>query len=361
MDDQPHTFHPAPEEAPTRPRPRRRITRVLRLSLIVIAGLAVLTGGTLYWLDARHYETTDDAFIDAYTSQIAPRVAGQVTALLFADNQHVTAGQVLLRIDPRDYQARLDQALAQLASAEATRQQAQAQLVAQQANLRQTEANIAVAQADLVQARQDYDRFKTINPAAVTRQQIDTATATFHAAGARLEAAQASRGAAEAQVQSAQAQLAAAEASVKQAQANTETARLQLSYCTILAPVSGIVTHRTVDLGNYVGPGQPLFALVQDGRWVTANFKETQLADMRPGQEVTIDIDAVPAETFHGRVDSFQSGTGSVFSTLPAENATGNYVKIVQRVPVKIVFEDDRVNDYPIAPGMSVIPRVRVR
>jgi membrane fusion protein (multidrug efflux system) len=360
MDDQLHSFHPAPDTAaPTRP--RRRVVRILRLSLVALALLAVLAGGTLYWLDARHYESTDDAFIDAYTSQIAPRVAGQVTALLFADNQHVTAGQVLVRIDPRDYQAKLDQALAQQASAEATLQQAQAQLAVQQANLRQTEANIAAAQADLTQARQDFDRFKTINPAAVTRQQVDTATASFHAAQARLEAAQAGRGAAGAQVQAAEAQIAAAEASVKQAQASTNAARLQLSYCTIVAPVSGVVTHRTIDVGNYVSLGQPMFALVQDGRWVIANFKETQLADMRPGQEVSIDIDAVPAETFRGRVDSFQTGTGSVFSTLPAENATGNYVKIVQRVPVKIVFEDDRVHDYPLAPGMSVIPRVRVR
>jgi membrane fusion protein (multidrug efflux system) len=162
-------------------------------------------------------------------------------------------------------------------------------------------------------------------------------------------------------VQAAQAQVQATEAAVKQAQASTDAARLQLSYCTIIAPVAGTVTHRTVDAGNYVSAGQPLFALVQDSRWVTANFKETQLADMHPGQEVSIGIDAVPSVTFHGRIDSFQTGTGAVFSTLPAENATGNYVKIVQRVPVKIVFEDDRVKDYPIAPGMSVVPRVRVR
>jgi membrane fusion protein, multidrug efflux system len=128
-----------------------------------------------------------------------------------------------------------------------------------------------------------------------------------------------------------------------------------------VAPVGGIVTHRTVSEGNYVNAGQALFALVQDDRWVTANFKETQLADVRPGQDVDLVIDAVPSIKFHGKVDSFQAGTGTAFSVLPAENATGNYVKIVQRLPVKIIFDDGRLKDYKLAPGMSVTPSVRVR
>ncbi len=168
-------------------------------------------------------------------------------------------------------------------------------------------------------------------------------------------------GGAQAQVRAAQAQVLAAQASLQQAAANTQTAELQLSYCTIVAPVAGIVTHRTVSAGNYVNAGQALFALVQDDRWVTANFKETQLAAIRPGQDVDLVIDAVPSITFHGKVDSFQAGTGTAFSVLPAENATGNYVKIVQRLPVKIVFDDPRLKDYPLAPGMSVTPSVRVR
>jgi membrane fusion protein (multidrug efflux system) len=136
---------------------------------------------------------------------------------------------------------------------------------------------------------------------------------------------------------------------------------LQLSYCTTSAPSAGIVTHRSVDLGNYVNPGQAMFALVQDGRWVTANFKETQLAEMQAGQDVELSVDALPGITLRGKVDSFQAGTGTVFSVLPAENATGNYVKIVQRVPVKILFDDDLVKDHVLAPGMSVVPSVRVR
>jgi membrane fusion protein, multidrug efflux system len=345
-----------PEERARSPR-----ARVLRLGAGVVVALSLIVGGALYWLHARHFESTDDAFIDAYQTQMAARVAGQVTELSFADNQHVTQGQVLLRIDPRDFQAKLDQAQAQLTSAGANLQQAQAQALVQQANVRQANANLSVTQADLVQAKQDFERFKAINPNAVTRQQIDTATATYRAAQARLDANTASVGAAEAQAQAAQAQVASGEAAVQQAKAGVEAAALQLSYCTVTAPMAGVVTHRTVSAGNYVAAGQPLFALVQDGRWVTANFKETQLTDMQPGQAVDLVVDAIPGTTFRGKIDSFQAGTGTVFSALPAENATGNYVKIVQRVPVKIVFDDDRLRGHTLAPGMSVVPSVRVR
>lgn len=340
---------------------RGRVRRIagFMIGAAVVAGL--LVGGTLYWLDARHYETTDDAAIDAYTTQMASRVAGQVIKLLFADNQHVSAGQTLVLIDPRDFQAKLDQAKAQQASAEAALQQAQSQVLVQQANVDQAAANVRVAEADLLHARQDYVRFQKINPSAVTRQQVETATATFHSDEAKLDANRQMVGGAEATVRAAQAQVLAAQASLKQAEANTRAAELQLSYCTIVAPVAGIVTHRAVDTGNYVNAGQPLFALVQDDRWVTADFKETQLARIRPGQDVAVSIDAIPSVVFHAKVDSFQAGTGTVFSTLPSENATGNYVKIVQRLPVKIMFDDARVKDYLLAPGMSVEPWVRVR
>jgi len=336
-----------------------------RRGLAWMAGLAVFAaligGGTLYWLSARNFESTDDAFVDAYMTQMASQVAGRVTELRFSDNQHVTAGQVLLRIDPRDFQARLDQAKAQQANARAGVEQARAQVALQRANLDQAGANVRFAEADLLQAQQDYNRYRAIDPHAVTRQQVESATATFHSAQAKLDASRQAVGGAQAQVQAAQAQVLAAEASVQQADANVATAELQLSYCTIVAPVAGIVTHRNVDTGNYVNPGQALFALVQDDRWVTANFKETQLARMRPGQPVELKIDAIPSVTFRGTVDSFQAGTGSAFSVLPAENATGNYVKIVQRLPVKIVFDPGELKDHPLAPGMSVVPYVRIR
>jgi membrane fusion protein, multidrug efflux system len=349
---------PADQRVSTAKRGRKRFIGKVAGVLVV---LAMIGAGTAYWLATRDYESTDDAFVDAYSTQVAPRVAGQVTQLLFADNQHVAAGQTLLRIDPADYQAKLDQAHAQQASAQATLEQARAQVAVQQASVDQAMANVRISEADLLQARQDYDRYRAIATGAVSRQQIEAATATFHSAQAKLDASRQTVNAAQAQVRAAEAQVGAAEASLNQASANAHIAELQLSYCTIVAPVAGIVTHRTVSAGNYVNPGQALFALVQDDRWVTANFKETQLGYIHPGQDVELAIDAVSSVTFHGKVDSFQAGTGSAFSVLPAENATGNYVKIVQRLPVKIVFDDDRVKDHPLAPGMSVVPSVRIR
>jgi membrane fusion protein (multidrug efflux system) len=326
-----------------------------------VAALAIMGAGTAYWLHARHFATTDDAFVDGYVTQLAPQVAGRVIALLFTDNQHVQVGQKLVLIDPRDFQVKLDQVKAQHANAQAGLQQARAQLAVQQANLDQARANVRVAEADMVQAQKDYDRFTSIDPHAVSRQQVDSAVAAFRSAQAKLDAARQAVDGAEAQLQAGRAQVQAAQTQVQEAQANVAAAELQLSYCTIVAPVTGRIGHRTVSVGNYVNPGQALFAIVQDEMWVTANFKETQLAAIRPGQPVDIAIDAIPSVVFHGRVDSFQPGTGSEFSVLPAENATGNYVKIVQRLPVKIDFDDDRLKNYPISPGLSVVPTVRVR
>ena len=339
----------------------RRWRRPLIIALIAIGAAIIIGAATLWWLNARHYESTDDAFVDGYVTHMAPQVAGRIAALKFVDNQHVSAGQVLVLIDPADYQAKLDQAKAQRANAAAVLDQVKAQVVVQQANLDQAQANVRVADADLVQAQKDYDRFTSINPHAVSRQQVDSATATFSTAQAKRDAAQQAVQGAQAQVAAARAQVVAAETQVRQADASVAFAALQLSYCTITAPVAGRVGHRTVDVGNYVNPGQAMFAIVQDDMWVTANFKETQLAAMRPGQPVDISIDAFPSVTIHGRVDSVQPGTGSEFSVLPAENATGNYVKIVQRVPVKIAFDDKQLAQYPLSPGMSVVPEVRVR
>jgi membrane fusion protein, multidrug efflux system len=338
-----------------------RWRRLLGIVGALVVGLGVIVVGTIYWLHSRSFENTDDAFVDGYVTQMAPQVAGRVTGLQFVDNEHVTAGQVLLLIDPRDYQVKLDQVTAQRANAEAAVEQARAQLAVQRANLDQSRANVQVAESDLVQARQDYERFTSIDPHAVTRQQVDNATATFRSAQAKLDAAHQTVEGANAQVAAAAAQQRAAETQVRAADANVAAAELQLSYCTIVAPVTGRIGHRTVDVGNYVNPGQALFAIVQDDMWVTANFKETQLADIRPGQPVDISIDAIPSTKFRGRVDSFQPGSGTEFSVLPAENATGNFVKIVQRLPVKIVFDDDRLKNYRVSPGLSVEPSVRVR
>ncbi len=339
-----------PWAGPPRPAWRRNLAFIVFGVLVIAAAV----GGTLDWLNSRHYESTDDAFIDGYISQIAPQVSGKVIRLAVADNQQVAAGQLLVQIDPRDYQQRLEQAQAQLGNAAAQAEQARAQLGVQQASLGQAEANVTVSEAENLQAQQDFARYHAIDPRAITRQQLDTATAQANSSQARVEASRQAAAAARAQVEAAKAQVAAADAAVKEARANVDYAALQLSYTDVNAPQAGRVTKRTVDLGNYVSPGQAMLAVVPENVWVTANFKETQLADMRPGQAVDIWVDAYPGVKFHGRVDSFQRGTGSVFSSLPAENATGNYVKIVQRLPVKLIFDDPRVRNYELAPGMSV-------
>lgn len=338
-----------------------RWLRWLVIAASTAVAVGVIAGGVTWWLHARHFETTDDAFVDGYSTQMAAQVAGRVTKLEFSDNQHVVAGQTLVQIDPRDFQVKLDQAKAQRANAGAILLQAEAQVAVRRANVDQAQANVRVAEADREQARKDYDRFTAIDPHAVSRQQVDNATATFRSAQAKLDAAHQAVAGAQAQLKSGEAQVLAARTQAQEADANVAAGTLQLSYCTIAAPVTGRIAHRTVSVGNYINPGQALFAIVRDGLWVTANFKETQLAAMHPGQPVDIAIDAIPSTVFHGHVDSMQPGTGTAFSVLPAENATGNFVKIVQRLPVKIVFDDDRTNQYAMAPGMSVVPSVHVR
>lgn len=341
------------------PTPRWKKLLYWGIGLLVLAALVI--GGVLYWLHARHYETTDDAFIDGYISQIASQVSGRVTRIAFDDNQQVKAGQVLVELDPRDYQVKLDQANAQRAQAAAQLDQARAQLGLQQANLDQAAANVRVTEADLQQAQNDLARYRAIDPKAITRQQLDTSSSTVRSAQARLDSNRQAVAGARAQIEAQRANAVAAEASVKQADVAVANAELQLSYTHVAAPSDGQVTKRSVDLGNYISPGQSLVAVVPSHMWVTANFKETQLALMKPGQYVRVRVDACPDLDINARVDSFQAGSGSVFSSLPAENATGNYVKVVQRVPVRINFEEQDLSRCRMAPGMSVSPRVTVQ
>ncbi|OWT72879.1 MULTISPECIES: HlyD family secretion protein [unclassified Achromobacter] len=341
---------------PARPRSKR-----LRTIIGVAVLLVCVVAGTAWWLRGAHYESTDDAFIDSDQSQIASQVNGRVVALLVTDNQHVEKDQPLLRLDPRDYEVKLEQAQAQQANSEAQVAQAQADLQYQIANLGQQTAQVQVAQADLTQARQDLARFTGTDPAAITRQQLEQSQATTKSAIARLDSARQAVRAAEAQVASQRTKIDAAQALVRQNKADVDNAKLQLSYTEVLAPRAGKVTRRTVNLGNYVTPGQALVAVVPDEMWVTANFKETQLTHMKVGQAVEVSVDAYPDEKLHAHIESLQRGTGSVFSSLPAENATGNYVKVVQRVPVKIVFDGDDWRHVPLAPGLSVTPRVTVQ
>jgi membrane fusion protein (multidrug efflux system) len=330
-------------------------------AILGLLGIVIAVGCVFYWLDARHYESTDDAFIDGHVSQVAAQIGGRVTELKVQDNQLVAAGQILAELDPRDWQVKLDQAQAQRAQAAAELQQAEATLAVRQADIDQADATARVSAADLTQQQQDLARYSAINPRAITRQTLDAASATTRAAAARLEANKHAAAGMRAQLVAARAQIEAEQAALRTADANIANAELQLSYTHIVAPAAGRVTKRTVELGNYVNAGQSLLAVVRPDLWVTANFKETQLTDMHPGQSVRLDVDAFPDAKLTGHVDSLQSGTGSMFSALPAENATGNYVKVVQRLPVKIVFDGDDWKKLFLAPGMSVTPRVTVR
>ncbi len=346
-------------EPTKQPVPRWKKLLYWAIGLLILAALVI--AGVLYWLQARHFETTDDAFIDGYISQIASQVSGRVTRIAFNDNQQVKAGQLLLELDPRDYQVKLDQANAQRMQAAAQLDQAQAQLGLQQANLDQALANVRVTESDLQQAQNDLARFRAVDPKAITRQQVDTSSSTVRSAQARLDASRQAVAGVRAQLAAQRASVAAAEAGVKQADVTVENAQLQLSYTHVTAPAGGQVTQRTVGLGNYVNSGQSLLAVVPNRLWVTANFKETQLASMQSGQPVRVRVDACPGLDINARVDSFQAGSGSVFSALPAENATGNYVKVVQRLPVRITFEPQDLSRCRMALGMSVSPRVTVR
>ncbi|HEY9029556.1 MAG TPA: HlyD family secretion protein [Burkholderiaceae bacterium] len=327
------------------------------VAIVVVVGLIVV--GTIFLIDSRRHETTDDAFIDGNASQIAAQAAGRVSRLYVDDNQPVHRGDPLVDIDTADIDAKLAQAKAGVLTAQSQAQQAQAQVEGQKANAAQASATARQAEAEATNAQQDLARFKGVDPDAVSRQQVDQAVAQARAAKAKVDAARATEGTAQAQVKAAQASVAVAQANVANAQAELQAADIQRGYAHVVAPIDGRVARRAVDVGNVIAIGQPILAIVSDNLWVTANFKETQLRKMRVNQPVTIEIDAVPDVKFAGRVQSFQRAAGSYFSALPAENATGNYVKVTQRVPVKIVFDHpEELQRYHVGPGMSVKPRV---
>jgi membrane fusion protein (multidrug efflux system) len=335
--------------------------RPLVVLIAIVVVLALVIGALLFWRHSRQHESTDDAFIDGQASRIAAQAAGRVVRLYVADNQMVKPGDALVEIDASDIQARVDQAHAQLATAQSQVDQAEAQLEGVRANAAQAEAAARQAESESTRAAQDLVRFRGVDPDAVSRRQADSAFADARSAKARLDAARSNAHAAAAQVKAAQAQVRVARANTETARANSAAVELQLSYTHVVAPIAGRVTRRSVDIGNVISIGQPLLAIVSDDLWVTANYKETQLTKMQVGQTVEVKVDAFPDVSFIGHVDSIQRGTSSFFSMLPAENATGNYVKVVQRVPVKIRF--DRPADlsrYAIGPGMSVKPDVHL-
>jgi membrane fusion protein (multidrug efflux system) len=320
----------------------------------------VLGGGYVYVDQLQHFQSTDDAFIAARQSSLAPKVSGYITAVPVTDNQHVAAGDVIARIDDRDYRIALEQAEAQVAAAQASIENISAQLEVQNAQINANQAQVDQAQAVLVFAQQQAARYQHLEQTGYgTVQNSEQYTSQLRQQQAALQSAQATLNLAQRQVESLKAQRKSAIANLAQAQAQRDQAQLNLSYTTVTAAQPGRVVNLGAAVGQFAQPGTSLTTFVPDEIWVTANFKEIQLDRMRPGDSVTLRIDAYPGRTIRGHVDSVQPGSGTAFSLLPAQNATGNYVKIVQRVPVKIVM-DNPPKDVALGPGMSVVPTVRV-
>lgn len=321
---------------------------------------AALGGGYLYWDYAQHFESTDDAFVASRQIAIAPKVPGYVTEVPVTDNQHVPAGGVIARIDDRDYRTALGQANAQVDAAQAAIKNIDAQTAVQQAQINASQAQVEQAQAALVFAEQQAQRYQALaRTGSGTVQNAQQYSSQLVQQQAALNSAKAALNVAQRQIESLKAQRASAEANLQQAIAQRDQAQLNLSYTTVTAAQAGRVVNLTAAPGEFAQAGTNLTMFVPDEIWVTANFKETQLDAMRPGQPVTLSIDAYPERAIRGHVASVQPGSGTAFSLLPAQNATGNYVKVVQRVPVKIII-DNPPADVALGPGMSVVPSVRV-
>jgi membrane fusion protein (multidrug efflux system) len=383
-----------------------------RFRMFIIIGVVVLLVAGFFLLRYfNSYESTDDAQIDGHLNPVSARVSGHVEKLLVTDNQYVQAGAPLFQIDPRDYQvlvarakADYDSAVAaaraagvnipitststssQLSSASAEIQAAEAGLIGARQQYDAANAQLAQADANNVKAQNDLARYKQlVSKQEISQQQYDQAFAAAQAGAAGVDAARASAAAAQQQIKAAQSRLLqaqanaraaqtgpqqvsamrsraqSAEATVEQKKAELDAAQLNLQYTIVIAPVNGVVTNRTVEVGQNVQPGQELMRIVNlDDIWVTANLKETQLRKMTVGQAVTIHVDTT-GKDYKGHVQSIAGASGSITSLLPPENATGNYVKVVQRIPVKITFDQGETRQHVLRPGMSVEPKVWIR
>ncbi len=374
---------------------KRRKTRLQRLGMLAV--LLIVVAIFLFWFLTRNEESTDDAFIESNVVQISPHVGGYVAKVLVNDNQWVKQGEVLAEIDARDYALRVAQAQAVLEAArhrhgaeqqdlsvtttvtETGLDQARSALDAARSTAAQAEAQDRAAEAQAQLTQQDVLRYQTLfKKDEISRQRLDQVLAADKTAQAQAQAAQRAVSAAQALVEQAQARVAEARsgprqvalkqaqvaggaASVQEAQAALDQALLELSYTHLVAPVAGRVARKSLFQGQLIQPGPPVMAIVYGAPWVVANFKETQLARMRPGQAVKVKVDAFPGRIWHAHVDSIQPGTGARFSLLPPENASGNYVKVVQRVPVKILFDEPPQDLLALVPGMSVEPQVQLQ
>ena len=347
---------PEPPPAPPRKPFYKRPLVLIIGTILIVTAIAV---GLIWWLYARQFESTDDAFIAADVTQVSPRVAGHVQQVYVNDNELVAQGAKLLDLDPRDLQAKVNEAQAAVEAAEKGLDQAKENAASQRANVGQYQAAEEAARTEAERAHNEQQRFERLSSEAVTQQQLINLRAASATADANLAAARQKTLWAQANVKSADAQIQVSQALIQQSQAALNETRLQISYTTITAPIAGYVTNKSVQPGDYLQVGQAVMGVVPREVYVIANFKETQLDLMRPGQDVTITLDAYHGRLIYGKVDGIQRGSGAAFSLLPPENATGNYVKVVQRVPVKITFQAPR--DLVLGPGMSVVPKVKVR
>lgn len=311
----------------------RHIYEKKRVIVPLITAVVILVLGLIVSVNSIFYKSTDDAFVEGHIITVAPRVAGPVIKLNVEDNQQVKKGDLLLEIDPADYETKLKQSKAKL-------DEARAALVSAGNQVEKTFSELDFA-------RNDYNRYSQMYEKGIA------STQDYDSSKTKLTSAQTEN-------KSAKAKYDELTASIKKLEAEVEEDTLNLSYTKIYAAQDGKITHRTVEQGNYVQIAQPLFAIAKDDVWVVANFKETQVANMKKGQPVKIKIDAYGHKTFNGKVDSLQMASGAKASLFPPENAVGSYVKIVQRIPVKIIFTDD-ITGYNIIPGMSVVPTVKVR
>ncbi|HAT29315.1 MAG TPA: secretion protein HlyD [Janthinobacterium sp.] len=336
--------------------------------VIIVAGLialAALGAGGRMWYRSHYYVETENAYVSGHVHPVSARIAGVVTRVLVDDNQMVKAGDIIAELDPFDQRVKAEQIQAQIDTAEQQVLQSEAQIAQVQAQASGAAAQVAQSEAQLLRAKQDADRYGqlyTSQMKAVSKAEVDAANASRSVAVADLAARRDSAVAAKAQIASASAAREVLKAQARVLRVQLKDAQQQLAYNRILAPVAGRIGKRTIETGMRVQPGQQLTAIVQDDVWVTANFKETQLADLRAGQEVNVSIDAMPGKVLVGKVDSFSPASGAQFALLPADNATGNFTKIVQRVPVKIVLkaEDIKALGGRLVPGMSALAEVEI-
>jgi membrane fusion protein, multidrug efflux system len=354
-------------EATTVKPPKSDAKRLLRGLAVSAAVLLATAGGARYaqdwWTVGRFIESTDDAYVGGNITPLAPHIDAFIQDVLVTDNQRVHAGQVLVRLDPRDYQAALDHAQAVLRARSAQVTSLRAQFALQQSKIQQQQADLAAKKARATFAAQDAVRYRVLAQTSYgSRQNEERTSAVEREAQSAVVSAQAGVDAACQQLKVLEAQISEAEAAVAQAQADLQKAQLDLGYTEIRSPLDGSVGNRAAQVGAYAARGAYLISVTPErDLWVDANFKEDQLARMVPGQTATVTVDALSGHVFHGRVASLTPGTGAVFSIIPPENATGNFTKIVQRVPVRIVLDKDDPELPRLRPGLSTVVRVDTR